>query len=128
MPLSHGLTTSIKTYGKTSQRTQSQHSEEQLHLWCTADNFCLWRPIPIPILMSCIMYILYLSRTVCFPKSLDLFLFLRHYYTITISALVARMGGAVWHDDGFELSSAIRVLSQSSGGTSEVRVQPVIEY
>lgn len=46
----------------------------------------------------------------------------RHYYTIIISALLSRMGGAVWHYDGSELSSVISVLIQRSSRTSEVQV------
>ncbi len=74
-------------------------------------------------------HVFYLLRADIFPAHWIYFYFSwgRHYYT-TVSALLDHMGGTVWHYDGCELSSAISVLTQHSGRTSEVQVHPVIEY
>lgn len=80
-----------------------------------------WKPIPF--LMSCIKYILYLLRTVFSRSRIYFYLsWSRRYYTIIFPALLSRMGGAVWHYDGSELSSVISVLVQCWSRTSEVQV------
>lgn len=100
------------------------------YICCTADDFSLWRPIPIPNLMvSCTCCTCSEQVFFFFPADWIYFYFFwgRHHYTMTISVLLGRMGGAVWHYDGCELSSAISVLTQRSSRTSDVQVYPVIE-